>query len=141
MNDNNDIWLEAKKALSEYESQFNALNNGSTLLEGQQLCSGNGYYLVMQEDGNLVLYNTQLWTPLTGIWHSSTHNKGNRPLRAIMQHDGNFVIYDSSNTSLWHTGTHGKGKAPYRLVLQKDGNLVIYDGNNKGIWSSNTCKS
>jgi len=89
----------------------------------------------------LVLYNTQQWTPKTGIWHSGTHNKGNGYRRAIMQDDGNFVIYDSSKTALWNSGTHGKGKAPYRLVLQKDGNLVIYDGNNKGIWSSNTCKN
>ena len=118
MNCNNDIWLEAKKALSVYETQFNTLINGSALLEGQQLCSGNGFYLVMQKDGNLVLYNTHLWTSKTGIWHSSTHNKGNGCRRVIMQHDGNLVIYDSSNTSLWHTGTNGEGKAPYRLVLQ-----------------------
>ena len=109
MNYNNDICLEAKKTLSEYKTQFN------TLIMVQFCWKGNtcAPETAMQEDGNLVLFNSQLWTPKTGICHSSTHNKGNGRRRAIMQHDGNLVIYDSSNVDLWYTAIHKKGEAPY----------------------------
>ena len=52
----------------------------------------------------------------------------NTTFKAIMQSDGNFVVYDG-DTPIWNSGTVGMGEGPRRLVLNSDGNLVIYDKN------------
>ena len=58
--------------------------------------------------------------------------------KAVMQSDGNFVIYDSNGKAIWSTGTTNLTgtKAPYKQVLQPDGNLVIVDSLNKIIWTT-----
>jgi hypothetical protein len=58
--------------------------------------------------------------------------------RAIMQQDGNLVVYDGNNAVIWASNTNKKGVPPYRVTMQEDGNLVVYDGNNAPIWASNT---
>lgn len=48
---------------------------------------------------------------------------------ARMQTDGNFVVYDRSQSpgkALWNSGTNGTGAD--RIVMQGDGNLVVYAG-------------
>jgi hypothetical protein len=90
--------------------------------------------LVMQTDGNLVLYGDKN----AALWESGTSKKGTAPYRAIMQPDGNFIVYDSGNAPLWHTETYGKGVAPYRATVQSDGNFVVYDANNAALWASGT---
>jgi hypothetical protein len=50
----------------------------------------------------------------------------NGKYEAIMQTDGNFVIYTGNKQATWATGTNGKGSSPYRLAIQADGNLVVY---------------
>ncbi len=64
---------------------------------------------------------------------------------AVMQNDGNFVVYSSGNTNgrgrdspIWASNTNGRGTSPYRTVMQKDGNLVVYDATNSPMWASNT---
>src|SRR6185437_3710050 len=42
-----------------------------------------------------------------------------------MQSDGNFVLYNPSNTALWSTGTYGNPNAG-PIFMQDDGNLVLY---------------
>ena len=61
--------------------------------------------------------------------------------RAIMQQDGNFVLYKKGTAVLWASHTHGKGTGPYELRMQNDNNLVIYDHHGKVIWSPNTHNS
>lgn len=106
------------------------LRTGQRLRAGQQMWSGNGKYrLVMQGDGNLVLYKKG-----TGaLWASKTN--GRRGAYAVMQGDGNFVVY-AGGKPWWASKTHGHRGA--RLVLQNDGNLVVYDRNGKARWASNT---
>ncbi|XP_065662035.1 uncharacterized protein LOC100215560 isoform X2 [Hydra vulgaris] len=125
--------------------QFDAkLNRGTTLKDGRTLdvgnylSSGNGYYAVMQGDGNFVLYVTQQWVPRNALWASGSYNKGTAPRRAVMQNDGNLVIYDVYNKATWASNTNQKGTKPHRLVMQKDGNLVIYEGQNKPTWATGT---
>jgi hypothetical protein len=55
---------------------------------------------------------------------------------ALMQGDGNFVIYNY-NTPLWATNTWGNPSIN-RCVMQEDGNLVLYDTDNVAHWSSGT---
>jgi hypothetical protein len=97
-----------------------------------QIVSGNGYVnLILQGDGNLMLYRTQFGLPL---WASNT--AGEAVTRAIMQPDGNFVAYTAEGVAKWATGTEDHPGAS--LVVQSDANLVVYDGKGNAIWASNT---
>lgn len=108
----------------------------NTVLEAassQRIVSPNGRFeLVMQTDGNLVLYMRWYPYPNYALWNSHTWGIGAE--RAAMQSDGNFVIY-RGNTPLWNSNTAGH---PYAtLVMQNDGNAVIYH-NGVALWSTGT---
>jgi hypothetical protein len=125
----------AVNSISNYE-KVSALTVNQSLTVDSQLISNNGQYqLVLQTDGNLVLYRFSDQHPL---WASNTQGKGAKT--ATMQADGNFVIYNSNKNPLWSSETKGKGGVT--LVLQDDGNLVIYkqDGTT-AVWASNTMQS
>ncbi|WP_176451753.1 CHAP domain-containing protein [Enemella dayhoffiae] len=49
---------------------------------------------------------------------------GDGRFSAVMQADGNFVVYERGIRSLWGSGTAGTGAN--RIVMQTDGNLVVY---------------
>lgn len=87
-------------------SKGNTLGAGQTLYAGEYLESGNGYYAVMQHDGNFVLYKTMHWVPANALWASNTDGKGVKPRRIVMQNDGNLVIYDTYNNATWASNTH-----------------------------------
>jgi hypothetical protein len=55
--------------------------------------------------------------------------------RAVMQGDGNFVVYRASGVPKWATGTDGR--AIGGIIMQGDGNLVMYDPNG-AVWASGT---
>jgi len=57
--------------------------------------------------------------------------------KAVMQGDGNFVLYDAGHGAYWNTETHGRGNAPFKCVMQSDGNFVVYQGNGQPTWASN----
>lgn len=90
-------------------------DEGSRITE---LLSPNGrHQLLMQEDGNLVLY-----TEGHPVWATGTH--GRPGASAWHQPDGNLVVYGPDRLPLWDSGTwHFPGST---LVLQDDGNAVIY---------------
>jgi len=130
---------------------------------------GHGYsnpYVIMQSDGNLVLYGASgnqypLWNAGTS-WdshgsallygdvltegHTLTSVSNNYQLR--MQTDGNLVLYNSGNGVLWNAGKSNSSGCPTGhvctnyLAMQTDGNLVLYsyDESNGGyltaLWSS-----
>jgi hypothetical protein len=82
-------------------------------------CNGR-FTLVMQDDGNVVLYENGGGA----VWHSQTHGTAGRVV--VMQTDGNFVLYDGAGAPLWHTGTHGHPGAMMRV--EDDGNVVVWNG-------------
>jgi hypothetical protein len=101
------------------------LSAGESLSVGNSLQSQNRRFsLVMEADGNLVLYQgapsieSAMWSTQTGgidvLW---------RPTRLVMQEDGNLVLYSNYDIPAWDTTTNGALAAS--LVLQDDGNLVI----------------
>lgn len=96
------------------------------------LSSDNRFKLVMQNDGNLVLYKIVGGT--TALWSSKTN--GQQAYGAYMQADGNFVIYNCIGTSLWASRTSGNPNS--QLKLQTDGNCVIYNSQNIAKWSTKT---
>jgi hypothetical protein len=55
---------------------------------------------------------------------------------AIMQSDGNFVVYKGSGTATWSTNTEGNPGA--WLNMQSDGNLVVYSSGGTALWNSQT---
>ena len=107
------------------------LSAGQTLYSGQSLQSQSGQYrLIMQSDGNLVVYNGSNKV----IWNTRTANTGGN--RLTMQSDGNLVIYTASNSPKWHTHTYNHRNSGVDAVLQDDGNLVLYTDDNQAVWSS-----
>ncbi len=98
---------------------------------GQYLQSPDKRYtLLLQSDGNLVLYGPGYHV----LWQSGT--SGQSVSRALMQTDGNFVLYRANNTSVWQTGT--SNSSANRIVVQNDGNLVVYRPNDTWVWQSGT---
>ena len=103
--------------------------------------------LVMQTDGNLVVYNAiqPLWASKSGHIPILPRAIGvNQPFyspsgqyEAIFQGDGNFVVYRLSATpqAIWSSGTGGQGAN--QMLLQGDGNVVIYAGS-RPVWSTGT---
>jgi Domain of unknown function (DUF4476)/FG-GAP-like repeat len=92
------------------------------------------YFLVFQEDRNLVLYKGVLGNA-NPLWATATNNLVDR---CVMQADGNLVLYKGSK-AVWASNTNGNPNAS--LVLQDDGNLVIYTVDGRAIWATNTVQS
>lgn len=108
------------------------LSQGATLLRGESLLSANEQFsLILQGDGNLVLYSVNTGKPL---WNSRTHRTTAN--RLVLQGDGNLVLYSSTGKPLWYTKTNGKDGD--RLSLQTDANLVLYSSTNKPLWHTRT---
>jgi hypothetical protein len=90
------------------------------LYPNQSVTSCNGRYrLVMQDDGNLVLYDLQT---NTALWASGTH--GNVADVMVMQRDGNLVIYDIKGTAIWNSGTAQKPGLKTQALQQREHQAV-----------------
>lgn len=117
------------------DKSIGILNPGEELQAGQKLFSPSGeYFLVMQTDGNLVVYavgpDTNAEVTNVALWASNTNGQGG--VVAKMQGDGNFVVYTAGGAAVWSSGTAGQANSFVRM--QDDGNLVIY----KAIWATDT---
>ena len=107
------------------------------LTNGQQMpandyirSSDNRYALLLQSDGNLVLYGPGYHV----LWTSKTPGSGAN--RLVMQGDGNLVLYQNG-TPKWASNTAGNGSS--EVIMQNDGNLVVYrSSDGKATWASNT---
>ena len=118
---------------------MDVLRAGEGLGIDQKLTSSNGKYtLIMQGDGNLVLY-TESNAP---VWSTRTQGKG--AVRASLQDDGNLVLYTKEQdrwfhkdaaAAVWASHTSGEN---VRLVLQDDRNVVIYTSDGRALWASGT---
>ncbi|WP_246119285.1 phosphatidylinositol-specific phospholipase C domain-containing protein [Aliikangiella coralliicola] len=108
------------------------LNGKLTLNAGDSLTTQNRI-LIMQHDGNLVLYRFSNGVIREPLWATGTNWSNHH--KAIFQSDGNLVVYNNFNNPVWASHTHSAGR---ELVLQSDGNLVIYDNAGQAVWASNT---
>ena len=122
-------------------SYVEVMQENNVLKEGYQIISSMcEYQLIMQGDGNLVVYSFEFGmdNPIA-LWNSATSDKTSETAYFVAQSDGNLVVYTTeSNTVLWNSGTSGQGTGPYKLVMQDDGNLVYYDSTNTAIWNTGT---
>jgi hypothetical protein len=119
--------------------------NSEIMTAGQELIAGNpdtgvsycnclpdGWRLAMQRDANLVLSNASN----VAKWTSGT-NGGDANAFAVMQGDGNFVVYDDGK-ALWNSGTEGNPGAFLRFQ-NSDGNLVVSSADGtRALWTSGT---
>jgi Ricin-type beta-trefoil lectin domain-like len=116
----------------------------TTMAQGQWAISANNeYVLIMQGDGNLVLYQVIGAPPVAGssfhgnpLWSSQTTPLTPVAPRFVLQSDGNMVVYNGPDDVLWQSETYGV--AGLQLSLQTDGNLVMYDTANQGVFATNT---
>ncbi|MCL5882993.1 MAG: hypothetical protein M1539_03345 [Actinobacteria bacterium] len=102
------------------------LRQNQFLLTSQMISSPNGnFFLVLQPDSNLVLYEMVHHEDGSlvpdAVWATNTVDQD--AWFAAMQEDGNFVLADENGAKLWETETDGKPGS--FLQLQDDGNLVI----------------
>lgn len=124
------IWASNSQQSGEHCDPETTLPPGAVLARGSSVRSANGQYdLVMQDDGNLVLYRVNG----PALWATGTNGIAIR--HAVMQHDGNLVLYDYAGGARWASGTHGNPGAV--LHVQCDGNVVIYKPN-VPVWATNT---
>ncbi|WP_371750043.1 mannose-binding protein [Streptomyces sp. NBC_01283] len=97
-----------------------------SVLEVKQAWTTNRIRMVMQTDGNLVVYNEK-GKPL---WASMTFGENHR---AIFQQDGNLVIHNGDDRPIWASRSHGHEGA--QLVLRPDAKVVIVH-NGRVVWST-----
>lgn len=101
--------------------------NNETLTKGSGL--KNDYVqLAMQDDGNLVTYTTDdNWAHRKPTWHTDTAGCGDR---AMMQSDGNFVVYGQDNRVCWTSNTERKRLGPdtpeLKLGVFTDGTVKVF---------------
>lgn len=101
------------------------LHVGDRLTPGEVLVSDdNRHRLVLQTDGNLVLYAWDGMPTQRQLVLFSTDTVGQSMRELIMQADGNLVLYRTDGSVAWQSGT--PGRAVDFAVLQNDGNFVIY---------------
>ena len=115
--------------------------------------ASNSISLRLSNEGELYVYHhdrrQSLWSNRSQIECTAADNNylrssqcltsPNFNYRAIMQCDGNFVIYnrkDGKDIAIWDTKSAGNGGA--FLAVQQDGNLVLYNSARKSLWSSGT---
>ncbi|MFE9360579.1 protein kinase domain-containing protein [Streptomyces olivaceoviridis] len=97
------------------------------LLTGQAW-STNRTRMVMQTDGNLVIYDENN----RRRWSSGTSGNG---YRAFFQGDGNLVVFDPDEVPQWHSGSYHHDGA--LLCLGADGSVNILH-NDQVVWSAGT---
>jgi len=108
------------------------VDGGDRLKRNESIKSLNDrFILVMQDDGNLVIYDNG-----RPIWATNTNGKGGS--YAVIQDDRNFVVYTDGNRPIWASNSNGRGLPPCKLIMQNDGNLVLYGFHGQAQWASNT---
>lgn len=98
---------------------------------GEGLYSPDGrFWLVMQGDGNLVLYQVGG----AALWATATFGSN---YFSAFQADGNLVVYTAASVPVWASNTGGYWGSD--LHLQNDGNMTIYNDAGALIWQTATC--
>jgi len=107
------------------------------LSENSRYYSDNGlFYLIIQEDGNMVVYEEKSEEDDKPVWASGTYHAGKRPFLLVIETDGNMVYYDANWVEIWFTLTAGEGNGPFGLNLRDDGILTLIDNDSKIMWKS-----
>jgi hypothetical protein len=126
-------------------SAMNILTAGNALNQSQYLNNTN-YYLVLQNDCNLVLYYGSTFTNNQSIWSTNTSMQGNHFCTFQVDTHGFLSIYNGSTSSglsqcysqtadqtcvPWSGTTYATGSGhPFFIMLTENGTLDVYDFDN-----------
>ncbi|WP_329192370.1 MULTISPECIES: hypothetical protein [unclassified Streptomyces] len=126
-----------------------ATGRSEDLRPGQRLASGASLVptpgkpeLVMQPDGNLVVYAIGNGGTKLPLWNSGTY--GNPGAYALMQDDGNFVIYKKdggpqTGGGIWNTATYGNRANDYvNASIRDNGEFSVSGRSEDWYWSTDT---
>jgi len=123
---------EAKWSSKTKHAYDTVIRPGTELLEGVPFSSSNtAAILVLQSDGNLVVYDENR-QPRWAV--GTTYNRWGR--RCVFEKDGDLVVYSDPP---WDSNTKAHPEAV--LAVQADGDVVIYDKDGGGrtrLWSTQT---
>lgn len=126
-------WIDLDKVkvqINTVPTPVSTVNSGGYLDPGQYIASQDlRHQLVLQSDGNLVLYSEG-----RAIW--ATYTVGHPNSRLVMQSDGNLVLYAQGGQPVWASMRAGRG--PSFLTLQDDKNLVTYSTTSGPTWATYT---
>jgi predicted lipoprotein with Yx(FWY)xxD motif len=147
------IWASNTEWVSWQVTSGDRLNTNQWIVNDAAMVSADRRYAAyLQDDGNLVLcYTTNGAADLSRpYWSVFAHPASGQvrsqpsgpPYHAVMQSDGNFVLYDgrdpgNSGPPYWATNT-SRARGQFTAVMQTDGNFVVYDGTGQPIWASHT---
>ncbi|HEV2060317.1 MAG TPA: hypothetical protein VGR11_13255 [Solirubrobacteraceae bacterium] len=111
------------------------LLGGQQIALGQTLSSSSGRSRLAVNNWmpNIALYRADCAVPR---WAQYKKDGAGSDIRAVMQGDGNFVLYHQGWTPLWSSGTYGNPGS--YIVMQNDGNLVIYNPGGRALWATGT---
>jgi|SRR5271157_794062 len=123
------------------------LATNQTLTQGQYLTSPNSkFFVYMQSDGNLVVYNgSGPSNQGSKVWSWTNTPPGSGAYYAIMQGDWNFVVYAGTPPSnvdpIWASNTDW-GVGQCWLVMGNDGYLYVITTKEAGVsynvlWTTN----
>jgi len=123
-------------------STINILTAGNALSQNQYLNNSN-YYLLLQNDCNLVLYNSSTFMNSQAMWSTNSSMQGNYFCTFQVNTSGILSIYNASTSSglskcyveqtcdLWDGETYGTGSgASFFIWLTSNGTLEVYDFQN-----------
>jgi hypothetical protein len=123
-------------------SAINILTAGNALSQSQYLNNAN-YYLVLQNDCNMVLYNSSTFRNNQSIWSTNSSSQGNNSCTLQVDTGGFLSIYNASTSSglsqcynqvnnstcvPWSGQPYATGSGdPFFVMLTLDGTLKVYD--------------
>ncbi|MBX3172461.1 MAG: hypothetical protein KF760_33970 [Candidatus Eremiobacteraeota bacterium] len=108
--------------ISQDQTTDTLLPGQSIIVKGRLTSPSGNYFLAIQGDGNLVIYNGN-----SPIWQSDT--RASKVVFSLDQ-DGWLRLKDGNGKTVWKSNT-GTGTS---LVMQDDGRLVMFRGSSP-IWS------
>jgi hypothetical protein len=94
---------------------FTELSRGQRMNKGDELVRTTAAYLIMQDDGNLVLYTR---SGRRACWSTGTRGTG---AWAQYKSDGNFVVIGNHGREIWWSGR----KAGETVDINSEGRLYV----------------
>ena len=103
-------------------------------------CNGQLLWLTFQTDGNLVYYARNASGIVNVLWASDTVAQNSADVdAAVMQTDGNFVIYEKGGVAKWSTGTYPNTNGVYNfLTMHDDETLSVGSARHRKKWTAGT---
>ena len=117
-----------KNAVTRNSAAIPSITRGSALeVNKKYFTKAKNYYVVLQDDGNLVVYDKGD----AFVWGS--HNDAQAPLNgtsAELQMSGNFVLLDARDNIIWQTGVEN----PQAVLAIENRQLKVLDQSNQTLW-------